>query len=311
MPTTVTRSQEGFAKSRWCVIVAAVLGASALAGCGHTQTAGRHAEPPHTFDYDASRPLQRVDHGVVARRGSIAVHDVAYVSRGQRVAAYVVEPAGRRRRPGIVLVHGSGGDREQLLGAAIELARRGFVAMTITQPSTAHPPPAPSDARMLLADTKLVTLRDVIAVRRAADVLESLPIVKPGRLAYLGWSAGARTGAFVAATDRRFKALVLLSGGSATVRAFVAAAPTELRSLARRQLGSVDPLRYIGLASPGTLLLENGTRDAVVPHPALLNMARAAPQGTLVRWYPAGHELNDKAYRAAFTWVAKKLGSEP
>ena len=297
--------------SRRCVTVLMALAVSALAGCGHAPTDPKQAEPRPTFNYDPSRPLHRVDRGVVARRGSIAVHDVAYVSRGQRVNAYLVEPPGRKRRPGMVLVHGSGGDRRELLGAAIELARRGFVAMTITQPSTAHPPPTPSDARTLIAETKLVALRDVIAVRRAADVLESLPIVARGRIGYLGWSAGARTGAFVASSDRRFKALVLLSGGSATLAAFVAAAPTELRPLVKRQLGSVDPLRYIALAAPGTLLLENGTRDAVVPHPALLNMVHAAPPRTLVRWYPAGHELNAAAYRAAFTWVVRKLGAEP
>jgi dienelactone hydrolase len=38
-----------------------------------------------------------------------------------------------------------------------------------------------------------VTVRDVLAVRRAADVLDSLPTVAANRIGYLGWSAGAKT----------------------------------------------------------------------------------------------------------------------
>ena len=150
-------------------------------------------------------------------------------------------------------------------------------------------------------------MRDVVAVRRAADVLDSLPIVDRGRIGYLGWSAGAKTGAFVGASDHRFKALVLLSAGAEQLSAYVAAAPPTLRPLVRRGLGSVDPLRYIALASPGTLLLEDGSRDGVVPHRALLNMIRAAPRGTRVRWYPAGHALTGAAYRDAFAWLVTKL----
>jgi dienelactone hydrolase len=150
----------------------------------------------------------------------------------------------------------------------------------------------------------------VVAVRRAADMLASLPNVDRRRIGYLGWSNGAKTGAFVAASDRRFKALVLLSGGADTLAQFVAAAPAALRPLVRRQLGLVDPLRYVALAPAGTLLLEDGTKDNEVPHRALLNMVHAAPAGTLVRWYPAGHALNAAAYRAAFAWLATKLRPE-
>ena len=127
------------------------------------------------------------------------------------------------------------------------------------------------------------------------------------RLGYLGWSAGAKTGTFVAASDRRFIALALLSAGAAKLSAFVAAAPAPFRTLVRRQLGSVDPLRYIRFARPGTLRLEDGTYDAVVPHDALTNMIDAAPTGTTVHWYPAGHALNGAAYRDATGWLATKL----
>jgi dienelactone hydrolase len=150
-------------------------------------------------------------------------------------------------------------------------------------------------------------VRDVVAVRRAADLLASLPTVDPRRLGYLGWSAGAKTGTFVAASDARFRALVLLSAGADTLSAFVAAAPKEFRPLVRRELGSVDPLRYAALARPGSLRLEDGTHDEVVPRTALENIVDAAPPKTIVRWYAAGHALNARAYDEAFAWLLMKL----
>ena len=81
-----------------------------------------------------------------------------------------------------------------------------------------------------------------------------------------------------------------------------------IRPLVRRELGSVDPLRYVALARPGTLLLEDGIRDEVVPRKALENMIHAAPPKTVVRWYPAAHALNAHAYDEAFTWLLTKLG---
>jgi dienelactone hydrolase len=158
-----------------------------------------------------------------------------------------------------------------------------------------------------VSESKAVTVADVVAVRRAADVLASLPMVDPGRLGYLGWSNGAKTGAFVAAADRRFGALALLSGGADKLSAFVKSAPAGQKALVERGLGSVDPLRYIAMARGGTILLADGRRDTVVPRTALENMIHAAPKGTLVRWYDTGHELNAAAYRAAFAWLVKKL----
>jgi dienelactone hydrolase len=286
----------------------------ALAGCGNKTPAattsaviGGAQQAVPAFAYDRSLPLHFVDRGVVEHRGPVAVHDVSFLSRSERVNGFLVEQAGNARRPGIVVVHGSGGDRSELLGAAVTLARRGAVALTITEPSSAHPPPAPTSNSQLLSESRTTTQRDVIAVLRAEDVLASLPTVDSKRLGYLGWSAGAKTGAFVGASDRRVRALALLSAGADKLSAFIAAAPAGIRPQVRRVLGSVDPLRYVAQARPGTLLLEDGRQDAVVPHEALENMIEAAPPGTVVRWYPAGHALTAAAYRNAFAWLLAKL----
>jgi dienelactone hydrolase len=281
-----------------------------LAGCGGSNQ--HEAKAPSaparlTFDYRTGSPLGYVDRGVVAHVGPVTVRDVGYLSSGARVDGYLVEPAGSQSRPGVVLVHGSGGDRRQLLGAAVALAQRGTVALTITAPSSSHPPAPATSVPKLLAETRTATQRDVVAVRRGADLLVSRPDVDRGRLGYLGWSAGAKLGTFVAASDDRFKALALLSVGADKLSAFVAAAPPRLRPMVKRQLGIVDPIRYVAFARPGTLLLEDGERDTIIPHAALLNIVRAAPPHTTVRWYPLGHELDSGAFTDAAAWLAQRL----
>src|SRR6516225_963733 len=113
----------------WVVVLALV--GCGTTGTGTTTTAQRASTataattttpdegPRLAFGYDRSAPLGFVDHGVVERRGSVAVHNIEYRSGTERIDGYLVEPTRPRGRlPGIVLVHGAGGDRTELLGEA-------------------------------------------------------------------------------------------------------------------------------------------------------------------------------------------------
>jgi dienelactone hydrolase len=295
----------------WTCLTAVCLLCALLAGCGSSSAPKKQQAteiPRLGFDYDASAPLRYVDRGRVNQPGfPIAIDDVSYRSGNARIDGFLLLPPGSGRRPAVVFVHGSGGDRGQLLLQAAWLAARNVVTLTITGPSTSSPPAAGAQGASLLKQARTVQVRDVVAVRRAVDVLRSLPQVDPGRIGYLGWSAGAKTGTFVAASDPRVKALVLMSAGAEPLAAFVANAPPPLRRAARGVLGSVDPIRYIARARPGSILLENGRNDEVVPQAALQNIAHAAPRGTKVRWYDATHALNKSAYHDAFDWLARKL----
>jgi dienelactone hydrolase len=280
----------------------------AVAGCGTSKPASRSSPPRGgVFSYDASAPIGYVDRGRVNTRDSaLAVHDVSFTSGGRRIDGYLVVPPGRGRRPAVVFGHGSGGDRTELLSEAGLLAARGIVTLTITAPSATAQSSATTPGQ-LLGEMRAVTISDVVAVRRAVDLLRSLRYVDPRRIGYLGWSAGARTGGLVAEAEPRLRALVLLSAGAAPISGFAAAAPPSLRPRVRRELGSVDPIRYVARARPGSLLLEDGRHDAIVPRAALLNIVHAAPRGTTIRWYDAPHALDRAAYRDAFAWLARKL----
>jgi dienelactone hydrolase len=222
------------------------------------------------------------------------------------IAGFVVEPSGSGHHAGVVIVHGAGGTRRELLGQARALARAGVVALTITAPSTAHPLPPASTIDGLLAGTRRTQLRDAAAVRTAARFLAARDDVDPRRLGYLGWSAGAKTGTFVTGS---FRVLALLSAGADPVSKFAAAAPPSARGEVRRALTPVDPIRAISHARPGTVLLEDGRRDEVVPHAALENVIHAAPARTTVRWYDAGHALDATAWADARAWLVAKLSA--
>jgi dienelactone hydrolase len=281
-----------------CAVLAAL-----LTGCGSS-----NGIPRLTFGYDTSVPLGYVDHGRINKPAyPIAIHDVSFRSGGLQIEGYLLLPPGNGRRPAVVVVHGSGGDRQELLAQAAWLAARNVVTLTITEPSTSSPPAQPTTESAFVKQVREVQVGDVVAVRRAVDVLQSLPEVDPQRIGYLGWSAGAKTGTFLAASDSSVKALVLLSAGAAQLDEFVAGAPAELKSSVRQILGSVDPIRYIADARPGSVLLEDGTKDEVVPHAALLNIVHAAPKDTTVHWYKSKHALDNAAYHDAFVWLAAKL----
>jgi dienelactone hydrolase len=282
--------------------------AGLTAGCGSSahRTATTTTTTTRTvFAYDASAPLEYMDRGRVNRRGyPIAVHDVSFSSGGRRIDGFLLLPPGSARRPAVVFVPGTGGDRSELLSEAAWLAAEDVVTLTLS------PPPAqtrPSTQTAAIEQLESETAAEVVAVRRAVDVLRSLPTVDPSRIGYVGWSAGGRLGAIVAASEPRIRGFVLLSAGAAPVSSYVATAPRALRGQLRHVLRSIDPLAYVGRARPGSLLLENGRRDTVVPRTALTNVVRAVPRGTIVRWYATSHGLNRQAYRDAFAWLARRL----
>jgi dienelactone hydrolase len=150
--------------------------------------------------------------------------------------------------------------------------------------------------------------RDVLAVRRAIDLLARRPDVDPKRIGFVGWSAGAHTGAIVAGIEPRLRAVVLMSGGANPISSYTAQAPPPLRPAVRRYLGSIDPLRYLPRARPEALFLQDGRRDGIVPRAALDTLAHAAPHGARIRWYDAGHALDDTATRDQLTFLSTRLG---
>ena len=99
-----------------------------------------------------------------------------------------------------------------------------------------------------------------------------------------------------------------MSGGSAPLASFVAAAPPSLRAPVRRVLGEIDPLRYIRNARPAALFFQDGLRDTIVPHAQLAALAAAGSSPKRIRWYRADHPLDAQAFRDQLAWLSRELG---
>lgn len=234
------------------------------------------------------------------------MRDVSYASRGRRVRAFLVLPPGRGPFPAVVYAHGSGEDRLAFVGAAAWIVARGAVAITVDQPSEQGPNPQP-DALTALRRERDRTARGVVDFRQAVDLLESLPQVDKERIGFVGFSAGARTGAILSGVERRIDAFVLMSGGASPVSEYVEPLQPELRAQVRPLLDAVDPLRFVAQARPAKLLFQNGTRDEIIPRDALEALAAAASEPKEVRWYDAGHGLVPAAYRDHLDWLDREL----
>jgi predicted esterase len=272
-----------------------------LAGCGGSESESQR-DP---FTYDASVPLRAADDGRVNRDYPVAVRDVSFAVPGGRAQALLAVPPGGRRLPAVVYLHGSGGDRSDLIVPATWLAARGAVTLALTAPSASVDGTRAVGLEGLRRDRDLA-VADVVAVRRALDLLAARPDVDADRLGFVGYSAGARAGAILAGVEPRLDALVLMSAGASPVSEYVEAGPDGLEDEIEALLTEIDPLRYVAREGGRRLLLQDGRRDEVVPREALEELADAA-SGAEVRWYDAGHALNDAAYREQLDWLTREL----
>jgi dienelactone hydrolase len=297
------------------LVAVAALVAAGCGGSSHAATTATTASTTTTaaasglYAYDPSAPLDVRDRGVVNHGYPIAVHDISYRSpRGGRVPAYLAVPPGKGRHPAVIYLHGSGGNRLQFLVEATWMAARGAVAMTIDSPYARTPAPVIPRGLPGLSRQRDLEAQTVVDLRRAVDLLQRRPDVDPHRIAFVGWSAGAKSGALLAGADHRIRAFDLMSGGSLPPSTYAAAAPAALRPELLRVLGSTDPLAAIAHAAPSALLLQDGLHDQVVPRAALDDLARAASEPKEVRWYDQGHAPGSAAFHDQLRWLAARLG---
>jgi dienelactone hydrolase len=286
---------------------AALLGVVALAaGCGGGGSG--ESSLAKDFTYDESQPIDLHTRGTERRQG-VAVRDVSYRGLdGQRLNAYLIVPPGAEDVPAVIFAHGAGGNRAEMVSEATQFAELGAVALTLDMaysPRRAKPLPPPGmDAVRARVDLEVDSVREV---RRAVDVLRSLPEVDDDRIGFVGWSAGARMGAIVAGVEHRIKALDLIAGGAVPLEEYLTQAPPQFRDELEPLLGKSDPLRYVGHAAPSALLFQNGRRDEIVPQVALQALSREGSDPKDVRWYDSGHVPTERAWNDSRRWLAERL----
>ena len=273
------------------------------------------------FAYNRALPLDVRETRVEAKDG-VRIHDISYQSpKGGRVTAYLVVPAGPRRKfAAVVFMHARPGSRNDFLDEALALAKAGAVSLLIDAPfsrtgeskrefdPTVTKPEADRD----------IYIQTVIDLRRGVDLLRSRPDVDPKRIGFVGHSYGAHTGAILAGVEKRIRAYVIMAGApSLTEFLRTSTIPAIVRtrdSLTKQQqenyfntLAAVDPINYISHVAPAALFLQFGRTDQYPTEENARVYSEKASKPTLIKFYEAGHALNDEAKRDRAVWLRQQL----
>jgi dienelactone hydrolase len=265
------------------------------------------------FAYDVNAPLN-LKKTVENTTAGVEASAISYDSpAGGRVTGVLFNPVNRSSpRPGIILMHGMPGNARELTGYAQTLAQYGAVVIAIDAPFARR---TGSPLRMTRQDREeqIQLMKDL---QRAVDVLRAQPNVAADRIAYLGISYGGAMGVLFAGIERRIKTAVLVvaDGGLVTHTtgpedlAFLSSLSCATRVAWFREMAPIEPIRFVGLATPTPLLLQSGRTDDLVPQADAQLLHDAAPQPKTILWYNAGHGLVQQALLDRHDWLVELIG---
>jgi cephalosporin-C deacetylase-like acetyl esterase len=272
------------------------------------------------FDYDTSLPLD-VEVATVAELTDYIHHEITYASpKGGRVPASLLIPS-EASGPfaGIILMHGLPGDRTNNASFARGLVATGAVVLMIDAPF-ARPENRNRSSWPLTFDEvdRLEQIQLMIDLRRGVDLLIARDDVDPERLAYVGYSYGAAMGGLLAGIEPRIKAFGLMVGDGGIVSHFTAADGTpltELNRLSEEQrvawlawMESIEPIRFVGRASPAHLFFQNALRDEAVTREDALAYQAAGSEPKQIEWYESSHFLPAEAFQHMASWLGTEIG---
>src|SRR5687767_15173037 len=267
----------------------------------------------NVFAYDVNAPLN-LQKTVESTKNGVELSAISFGSPdGGSVTGVLFDPVTRSSlRPGVVLMHGMPGTARGMATYAQVLAEHGAVVIAIDAPFARRAGPP---VRLGTGDrTEQIQL--IKDLQRAVDVLRARPNVDDERIAYLGISYGAAMGALFVGIERRMKAAVLVVGDGGLVSHFTG--PEDVDFMASlscatrvdwfRAMAPIEPIRFIAHAPPTPLLLQNGELDNLVPVADAEELHTAAPQPKTIRWYAAGHGLNQQALWDRHDWLREQIG---
>ena len=229
---------------------------------------------------------------------------------GYRRVAEMVRPEGEGSYPAILYVHwfepeSITSHRSQFDEEAEELARSGAVCISIET--------LWSDRDFFLKRTQENDLQnsieEAVNIRRAMDLLLSQPGVDPKRFAYVGHDFGGMYGVLAGSLDGRPTHYVVMA---ATPRfpdwyLYLPKLEGEPRQAFIRQMAEIDPIAHVSNLSPAEVFFQFATDDFHVPKERAEEFFAAAKDPKEMKWYEAGHGLNEDATRDRKAWLKEKL----
>lgn len=257
------------------------------------------AEMKKMYAYDRGEPLDFEQGG-----GWDAgwYQHIEYASAGCTVTGIVAMPKGKGPFP-VVLMAAPGIEAISYAPQASALNRRGVAVLAIDPPNVRDPN---LDMDGIEQDPERyikANARYLVDVRRALDLIETLPKLDGKRIGYVGWSWTGMLGALLAGVDPRVKAYVLdYAGGS----------NKGLEGLT----GEVqDPAEYLAHNRGAAFLFQytkEDTDDGIFSPRRVAKLVAAAPEPKTFMWVKGRHgALFDSAdtpgSRRLLNWLEKNL----
>jgi cephalosporin-C deacetylase-like acetyl esterase len=274
------------------------------------------------FDYDQNAPLD-IKEGGLEKRGDVAIHDISYASpKGGRVPAYLVVPSGNGPFAAIIWGHwympGSEFlNRKEFLEEAVALAPAGIVSL-LTDGPIARPGHV-EDHTPLNEQQIADRVQQILDMRRGADLLLARNDVDPARLAYVGHSYNAETGAFLSGIDKRFRAFVLMAGSMSdevTLKAkelqdYRVKVGAERFDAFMKKYGWLDQGKYVSHAAPAYVFLQYATQESFLTPERARQYAAVVSEPKRFKLYDAPHALNAEARRDRVAFLTEQLKLKP
>lgn len=253
------------------------------------------------FEYDqALAPAIQVK--ATEQRGEVTVQDITYPSPvdGEPIAAYMVTPPGDGPFAGVLYVHwyepeSALSNRSQFLDEAVMLAGEGVASLlpeTLWEETDWY-----TQGRSLDTDYD-ETVKQVIDLRRALDVLIAQRGVDAARIGYVGHDFGAMYGAILAGVDRRAVAYDLIAGTSDfnNWMLFGVAPDSPGVDDYKAQMAPLAPTQYIPFAAPAFVLFQFGGKDFYTPAEVIDEFFSASSGPKLRRLYPDQEHAMDHRF---------------
>ena len=259
------------------------------------------------FRYNDRAPLN-VQEVASEQRGDVTVRDITFSpAPGRNAKAYLVVPKGNGPFPGILWVHWLGeekSNRTQFLDEAVELAPKGTVSLLI---DAMWSEPKWFGNRVPEKDYEN-SIRQVIDLRRALDLLLSQSNVDKTRIGFVGHDYGAMYGMLMAGVDQRVSTFVFIAATqSLNDWAFLGPQPKSKAAYLKQNanLELTDSLLQVRNASK---FFQFGKGDFYVSQADGAVLFAAAPEPKQRKLYDASHKMesNDIA-RDRNDWLVKQL----
>lgn len=266
------------------------------------------------FDDDHGAPLEVRELGYERLDGGTEIRDITFSPAPGRepVKAYIVEPVARTPCAGILWLHWLGEpettNRTQFLAEAIRLAPRGVVSLLVDAMWAA---PDWYANRVPEKDFE-GSLRQVIAILRAMDVLISQPRVDRARVGVVGHDYGGMYGMIASGVAPRAKAYVFIATASSLNDwAFFARQPVS-KAAYLRQNADLELTDYARRIKNAATLLQFAKSDAYVSRSDTAVLLAAFNEPKERRFYDADHAMTPAVVsEERDAWLIDHLGLDP